>query len=376
MKYKEDKEVSQKKNNKKEVDVSNLIDEIQGKELALAILNDSKAPTNIEKLIVDNIKNKSLTIHALKAVLDVIDNRFRLHKINILLKLYTALKDIKTNDITAHDLIRAYILDAVVTILDEIKSEYIHEENQSFFTTNGGLKSFYEDTFNKMRFAKNLDYISSAKQKDQSYRYSAIICYIYSMLFNHLDTITKKNELYWRIDRTLAEFFAGLTANDQFKYIGDTVLKALNSKNFKQELSKQVHLYVADQNITELLISDKEELTESVVNLNKMVTTLKMKVIELETTNRSLNAENALCRKQNESLNVEISKVNNRLEFEINKFEKQYESFRENVLSQIKKDLDLEILGVRDIIEPLNDETKAMIIRRLGRIDNILSKKN
>ena len=101
--------------------------------------------------------------------------------------------------------------------------------------------------------------------------------------------------------------------------------------------------------------------------LNSEVETLQKLVADKTET-----IENNL--KEIEQLKQDVSKSDNRNDYDRNLYEQKFISLKRNLVEKLKKDLRLEIEGLEDIAETLTDIQREKIQRRIARIDKILQK--
>ena len=67
-----------------------------------------------------------------------------------------------------------------------------------------------------------------------------------------------------------------------------------------------------------------------------------------------------------------VAELENRLEYERNKYERIIRDQERGICEALEKDLQLELSALRDIAEHVNEDDRRRIIRRLNRIEERL----
>ena len=86
----------------------------------------------------------------------------------------------------------------------------------------------------------------------------------------------------------------------------------------------------------------------------------------LEIRNAELEADNARLRK-------ELKDADGLLEFERNRFQRQMQHKEAGIAEQLSRMLRLELQAIRETAEYVDEHNQYLLIRRLDRIENILS---
>lgn len=73
-----------------------------------------------------------------------------------------------------------------------------------------------------------------------------------------------------------------------------------------------------------------------------------------------------------EEYEIALQKANDRNEYNENLYKQQYLSLKRGLVSKLKQDLQLELDGLKDIADTLNDTQRAKIQRRIDRIYKII----
>jgi hypothetical protein len=160
---------------------------------------------------------------------------------------------------------------------------------------------------------------------------------------------TELDKMLLSVERAIADYLAGFEQKELGKYLHKTIPEALLDANPRIKVKQFVFLCFGvveaafdikkknDKLIAELsdsrirngeLIAEIEQLTESVEIKEKAITEMDATIV---------------------SLKEEFDKAADRLEYEVNKYEKQLSGLKSGLISKIKSDLRLELEGIGNL---------------------------
>jgi len=334
----------------------------------------NEKPQKLSKNLLKALKLGSINGTNYNLLLNELDKANNENRIFIYLKIFKDLKLIKKQSPLVSLITTKYILSNLEKILDRLEVDKADLSLNSTFYTYERLLSFFDSVIRKS-YIKNDNELLIMKnsKRNADLRKIGSLCYMYLILVNYKDDFsTPNNSNMLLIERAFATYFSEIIPEKQYQYIGQSLIKSLDSRSYKTELQKHVYLYVNDNQVVNKLNHEKDELIGLTADLNDTIKELKLKIEQLNSNISTLEQKNLEIVKDNTELINAKTRAENRLEFEVNKYENHFETYKESVVKELKKDLDHEIMGIRNIIENSDQDLSARIERRLTRIEKLI----
>jgi hypothetical protein len=197
----------------------------------------------------------------------------------------------------------------------------------------------------------------------------ASLLYIFTIYSN----LRNRNidEISLILEREIAEYVSQHNKKTLNKLISLEVPKILTAKNSSSQLKKMTYLYYDSNTIMTKLIAEKTDVYKKNIDLRENLIQADQAIIDFR--NKSSQYERHLLQLEKviEDLKTENKIMQDRLEFDKNRYEQQYINMKNALSYSLKKSLDLEILGIEDSIHNLPEKEKSMIHRRLTNIYKI-----
>lgn len=341
--------------------------------LDLSVITPSDLHKNIMKSIKEGIINGT-NYELLISVLDKIPTDKRL---NTYLKLYNDKDKIEKNSPLLKKIINQYIydkLDAKLDILDVYCRDF--KVNQNHYN-KVNITAFIESIRDKVLKNKDSEFlIFKGKFTEANYKNIAMLSYIYLSL-NH-DTISKVKDDYERkliIHRSIIEYFSSLNPDNINHHLNHALVDALDGRSFLSDFQKQVYLYSDSYEELSKIRIEKEELSGTIADLNEHIHGLMKKIEALKQDLNTKDEDINELRNDNQNKITDKNDAENRLEYEKAKYLNHLETYKQSILQEVKSDLDLEILGIRNIIQYADQDLINKMERRLKRIEIIINNK-
>jgi len=138
-------------------------------------------------------------------------------------------------------------------------------------------------------------------------------------------------------------------------YDSSFLYEGLTEKNY--DLNKEIN------KLNTMLINRNSQM----VNLNEVLRQKESEIISLK--NEVLEKLGII-----ESLQQDLSAMNNRNDFDKNRYEQQYKTLKKSFTDKLRSDIKLDIQGIEDIAEGLGENTCLKIQRRIDNIYKTLQR--
>lgn len=162
--------------------------------------------------------------------------------------------------------------------------------------------------------------------------------------------------------------------NKDFNQLSIKILpEALISNHKNNELKKLSFLYYDTTNNNFALHSTNKELNNQLQTLKKDLSSCYLQQKELENKNDIQNKKFEVLNKEYSILKEELAKTKNRLEFEIEKYEKQIRGLKSGIYSKMKENLQIELNGIENIAKRLPDEFSQKLSLWVDNLYQILN---
>lgn len=261
-------------------------------------------------------------------------------------------------------------LKILVLIYNNIKKKFDGIDNINEFSNGINELTNLENIENFIVVLKNIYNNQNIMNIDKNER--IIYLFVYSMCYIVVKNSPNFNILYINICKAFALAFAKEDKNDKY------LLKMIIASFFKKNIAKTFKSFIFLFDNYDMKLENKEI---ELVKLNNQVC-MKIKEINyLKTEIQNLKNENLLLdktiEKQN-TLNLQLQQdlvnAENRNTFDKNIYEHKCKTLKDGLVYKIQNDLSLEIQGLRDISENLNDKQQLKINRRIDNIYKIIQK--
>lgn len=209
--------------------------------------------------------------------------------------------------------------------------------------------------------------------KENNYSKCELIVYLYLILLissKKMYPSDNKNTII--LERVFFSKFAEADEHDPF--FVKSIKKYFFDDKYPLKFKELTYLYDGVDEELKTLRFEKERKQATIINqmaeikeLSGEITNLNGVLLEKEQLITDKN-------KEIEDLKQLVSKVDNRNEYNENLYKQQFLDLKRNLVEKLKKDLQLEIEGLEDIADTLNDVQKVKIQRRIDRIYKILQK--
>lgn len=209
--------------------------------------------------------------------------------------------------------------------------------------------------------------------KEQDYFLQEVIAYIYIYLL----VVAKKrypsnDSLAIKLEKALFLRFGKGDKNDPL-FVKD-IKKALFDGKYAEKFMEITHLYSDIDNELAQLRIENDKNKELVRSKSVKIGALNEEVLHLSNKLARKNQEVVDYEEKIKALAASIKKLEDRNEYDENLYKQQFVSLKRNLVEQLKKDLELEIEGLEDIADTLNDIQKEKVQRRIARIYKAIQK--
>lgn len=335
-------------------------------------------PLKFHKNLKNAIKSGIINGTNFELLLRDLDNANDDNRILIYFQVFKEINTLKKQSPLVRKVTLKYIMNNLEKILDRLEVDKLDLTVNDPIFSHQRLITFFDSVIRKS-FAKNDKelIIITKNKREADLRKISCLCYMYLMLLCYTDTFSipnYKNMLI--IEKAFAGYFSEIKPENQNQYVGKSIVETLDKKSFKKDLQKHIYLSISDEAIVIDLKRQKDELSSSITDLNDYIKELKIKIEQLKLDIDTLEHNNTIFKNENLELQNARIRAENRLEFEVNKYSNHFETYKESVIKELKKDLDHELLGIRNIIEYSDQDLVSRIERRLSRIEKLIEIKN
>jgi hypothetical protein len=226
----------------------------------------------------------------------------------------------------------------------------------------------------------NSDQINKTKEENtHEVKKNLSLIYLFIILKNY----SRKNfqqELFI-IELALAEHFIDVEKKDLSNYLLKILPEAMLDNNYKTKIKSIIHLYLIDNN---------NHLKKTVDRLADKVDQYSISALKLSDELKELKEEGKIkdhqisqltqdgIEKANEinNLQVSLTQKTDRLEYEVNLYQKQLDELEAEIISTLNRDLRLEIdslTAIANRLEPSSSESLNMSIANIKQILNTLN---
>jgi len=317
------------------------------------------------EIFIDLINFKLLDADKIIIFFDLVRTKFDENWILFLLKTYRNLGKLSSK---LHSQTYMYIHQYCKQILVDLEINTKHADED--FIREISIEEMEE-------FFKNVE--KSIREKRLGYKFNnhkvAMLCYLWIMICNNVHYSTNYSDKLIPIERAFIEFFSKFSddKNRIETYCCKRIVDALEKSDFDSNIKNYGYLYydtthqinVLNKNISSYKTANFE-LKNRIEQKENQIRDQQHKIVTLET---QITIQNELINKTQ----TEKNKVEDMFDFEINKIEKQFETLKKGLFTDFRKSINLELEGIRDIIDFVNASDKSKIERRLNRIEDFLN---
>lgn len=226
-----------------------------------------------------------------------------------------------------------------------------------------GKSDLLEEKFNNLKvFCKEKDYL-----------FHESITYFYIILLIVARRAYMSNyAIFAKIEREIFIRFAEDDNNDPLfiKSIKDSLIDGKFAKKFKEI----TYLYDGVDEELVKLKSDNNEKKEIIITKLDEIKVLKENNFRLNDEILQKTQEIKENKRKISELELLVSKTDDRNEYNENLYRQQFLSLKRNLIEKLKKELHLEIEGLEDIADTLNNVQREKMQRRIDRIYKIIQK--
>ena len=174
------------------------------------------------------------------------------------------------------------------------------------------------------------------------------------------------------IERIFFECFAKDVKNDPLfvKEMKDSII----SGTAFEKMREMTHLYQGVEDVLAELQENNERDRLTIKEKIARIVQLENHIAELEEVCRQNNLLIQNQQNQIAELNRLLTETDNRNEFNENMYEQQFQSLKRSFIEKVKKGLKLEVDGLEDIAEGLDENQRKKIQRRIDNIYKFLQK--
>lgn len=322
----------------------------------------NKKYEELEKLFSSVISNK-LSPDKIKNVFDTLAEKLDARFIKIMFKSYAKInKD-------CYIYARECILDLCEYYFEKlsVKDKFDRKNVVEYIRTK------------KLNYVKNnVDMFNDILQKENTLNLKPddIIALIFLWTYCSIDIVNPADciNLKTYISRGIIEYKTIINGKSLNKALNTEIIKAVYCKDKISRFVSMCYLYynmparikalnIKNDELTEqknYLIAKNKEQSENIKADKLRLTELMNKCNDLEKENSELHQNNY--------------EIENRLEYEVNKYEKQNETFKKAFIQKLNNDINLELDGIFTIMGNIQERDKVRLERRLMRIKRILMK--
>ncbi len=210
--------------------------------------------------------------------------------------------------------------------------------------------------------------IGKAKPED-------IIPIIYMFLAMAVENVymyePKRSETMLDMERVFVEEALSLTDKDLRDSVGHQIPQYLAKGRYKG-VASLCYLYFDYKPQNQVLVSEIQEQKQRIARLSEIVEQQNESINSLKISCSDLTEEKEQLSAELQQMITEKEAAEDRLEFETNRIERQYQSQNQGLSKKYNKTLGLEIDGIEDIIEYLPDNAQKAIKERTDRMRQII----
>jgi hypothetical protein len=235
---------------------------------------------------------------------------------------------------------------------------------------------FFNDT--EVEFQKIIKSAVGLKKNDDGnskIKKDLSLIYIYIVLKNRARYDFYKG--LFIVERILAEHLAEIKSEESITYLHKILPESLLENNYKDKIRSFIYLYLTPHNnelkknvesLTTKLndnLGSVDMLSKEIIQFKEQAADNKTKLTQL--TENVKEKDNMIA-----SLKAEIIKKNDLLDFEVNKYERQLKGLRNGLMSKMKEDLQLEIEGITEITNRLQQQDQVTLRCYIRNITQLL----
>jgi hypothetical protein len=307
----------------------------QIKYLPVKVQSNSGELSKDESIIVDDqelFKNKVKDLYSL--LKSKLGNDLYLLNVKLLIKFFDGYEN---TGVDKFDTPTKYLLDE---ILAEVKNSLISTLTEYSFKSLANL-------FNGSNIEQNLSVIIRSvleeKKKNKENENRLIVLsnlYIFLVLTNRLSN--GYIEKIFEVESVMGEYIFEAQVPSKSKYLHKKFPEALLNKDPKGKIKSSIHLYrgVRNKDLKDQVQTLENQITETRRTLSQQAKELEnLKESTKDKDNRIEQLEQDGIVKDNEieNLNEELKNKSDRLDFEVNKHQRQYSHLRNGLISGIQK---------------------------------------
>ena len=181
----------------------------------------------------------------------------------------------------------------------------------------------------------------------------------------------KRSEIMLDMERVFVEEALFLTDKDLREAVGHQIPQYLAKGRYKG-VASLCYLYYDYKPQNQVLASEIDEQKQRIAKLCEIVEQQNGTINSLKISCSDLTEEKEQLTAELQQKITEKEAAEDRLEFETNRIERQYQSQNQGLSKKYNKTLGLEIDGIEDIIEYLPDNAKKAIKERIDRMRQII----
>lgn len=270
--------------------------------------------------------------------------------------------------------IKSFVLDKCITVLSNV------DANESSVSIKEGFYSILQNGCNESEYFRSfIDEILNKNEAlgENKVAKDNILTVIYIFLSIMIDETykvePKRSDVMLAMEGVFVEESLCLPNKILRTSVGRKIPSYLDKGKFNNSLANMSYLFYGYKTQSQVLTEDvtrlkaySEDLNASLLKKNEEIRELTIACSELTEEKEKLTTE--LQQKATEKKEAE-----DRLDFEKNRIERQYQSQNQGLSKQYNKTLGLEIDGIEDIIQFLPDEAKGAVQERVDRMRQIIS---
>lgn len=174
------------------------------------------------------------------------------------------------------------------------------------------------------------------------------------------------------VERSIAEYVAEIEPKELSKNYIKAIPEALLDANPKIKVRSSIFLYFGIMDILAQFSKENERLSSELIDCKARVSNLISDVRGL--TEAGENKERVIAEKEVNitDLGEQLTASRDRLEYEVNMYEKQLEGLKAGIYAKIRQDLQLELEGVGNIAKKLPPKEAEDLSRWIANIKQIV----
>lgn len=226
------------------------------------------------------------------------------------------------------------------------------------------------------------EFIKSIKQKnennlDNKFSQEDLLPLVYIVLNTSIRKMFKsepqKSEALLEMERLFIEDGITIDEKDLRKSTCRYLPQYLAKGQLKKSISQLCYLYYGYKTQSKSLSCELHSRDEIIAKLSRTIDDNNILIKELNQSCDKLAKEKELLISELDSRTDEKKQAEERLEFETNRIERQYQSQNQGLAKHYNATLGLEIDGIEDILEFLPEEARTPIKERVDRMRKIIN---